>query len=1060
MTSNRGMQPGRGSARMPWTITALLCGSGFCALIYQVAWQRELRLVFGASTAASAAVLAIFIGGLGLGGWYFGPRADRHRRPLVLYSWLEIGVAVAAAATPALVWLIREAYVAVGGSIALGPGVGTLVRLVLAAVVLLPPTILMGGTLPAAARAVAADGDRGRGRVAVLYGANTLGAVVGCAVATFFLLEMLGTHTTLWCAALLNVVVALCARPVARGLEPAVESDEPWAAQAASAGGATGFVYAASAIVGFAFFLMEMVWYRMLGPILGGTIFAFGLILTVALLGVGVGAALYAGSRRDRPATLSGFAISCLLEAVFIALPFALGDRLAIGVLMLKPLTVLGFTGHLLRWLSVCAIVVLPAAVIAGLQFPWLVGLLGHGRRDVARQLGYAYAWNTAGAITGALAGGFVLLPLLTAPGCWRLVTWLLAALGVAAAVLACRRERSFARLTAPAALVAAALLMVHATGPTAFWRHNPIGMGRAQLPASANALRDWIATQRRTTPWETEGVESSVALNVEDGLAFIVNGKSDGNAIGDTNIAVMGGLVAAALHPEPQRALVIGLGTGTTAGWLAAVPSITRVDAVELEPAVLEVARRCGPVNRHVMDDPKVHVQIGDAREVVLTARAGYDVVFSQPSNPFRAGIASLFSREYYQGIAQRLRPGGVFVQWVQAYEVDSRTVGAIYATLASVFPHVETWQTDVADLLLVAALEPLTHDVEMLRARLGAEPYRTGMAAAWRVTGVEGFYSHYVAGPALARAVANEYQRFVSTDDQNFIEFGFARTVSGATHGFGVAQLRQLARRLAADRPPLAADAVDWPRVREQVVHVSGEDPRADAALGEPELARLTALRHYLNGQLAEARAAWQGQEEAPRGPVERLLVAETLADAGDEEALLWVRDARPAEALAVMARLRFRQGRRVVAVGALREAFFALRTDPWPFWTTMHQAMILGEEIAAADAPRAAEVFTALEEPFVLYTMEEDRKKTLMRLARHLPAATACERVLRQYGDFPPWTQEFLTWRAQCFRALQRPELELALGDLTEFLAAEPRPLYVAAEPADTRATSGRR
>src|SRR5688572_16874055 len=199
-----------------WLVAALLFGSGFCALVYQVGWLRDFRLIFGASTAASAAVLAIFIGGLGIGGLLLGPRADRHPRPLVLYAQLELIVAVSAAATPVLLSTVRYLYLSSGGSTALGDTAATIVRVGLSALVLAVPTIAMGGTLPAAARAATRATDVRRQDLAAVYALNTLGAVAGCLVATFWLLELLGTHNTIWLAAAVNGVIASVALVIGR----------------------------------------------------------------------------------------------------------------------------------------------------------------------------------------------------------------------------------------------------------------------------------------------------------------------------------------------------------------------------------------------------------------------------------------------------------------------------------------------------------------------------------------------------------------------------------------------------------------------------------------------------------------------------------------------------------------------------------------------------------------------------------------------------------------------------------------------------------------------------
>src|SRR5688500_903710 len=292
-----------------WKAAPFLFGSGFCALVDQVAWQREFRLIVGASTASSAAVVAIFMGSLGAGGWALGRIADRRDNPWGLYSRLEALVALLAAVTPPLLVGARWLYLGLGGTTVLGDVAGTALRLVLATLVLFPSMFLAGGTLPAAARAVASEADRGRRGLAVLYGMNTLGAVAGALAATFAMLEVFGTRGTLWLACLLNLAVALLARAVrfsGRGVAAAAPAaDEPAAV-------APALVYTAAGIVGFAFFLMELVWYRMLGPILGGTVYTFGLTLAVALAGIGLGGLAYAFLGPRRPPTAGAFALSCL----------------------------------------------------------------------------------------------------------------------------------------------------------------------------------------------------------------------------------------------------------------------------------------------------------------------------------------------------------------------------------------------------------------------------------------------------------------------------------------------------------------------------------------------------------------------------------------------------------------------------------------------------------------------------------------------------------------------------------------------------------------------------
>jgi spermidine synthase len=995
----------------------LLFGSGLAALAYQIAWMRALRIVFGASTAAAAAVLAIFIGGLGAGAVVLGRLADRHRHPLALYARLELAVAAAAAATPWLIDLARAAYIRAGGAAALGIGGATAARLGLAALVLSVPTFLMGGTLPAAARALERDGDQSRGAVAALYGANTLGAVAGATVTTFVLLESLGTRATIWAAAMVNALVGLSAAAVALSVAP-----PPPPVRAAAIDPAPRFPLVAAALVGFVFFLMELVWYRMLGPILGGTVFTFGLILAVALAGIGLGGACYPLLRRGRPATRAAFALSCLLEAAGLALPFALGDRVALLALFLRPLGGMGFVGLVAGWTVVACLVVLPAAFVAGVQFPLLIALLGQGQRDVGRHVGLATAWNTAGAIAGALAGGFGLLPVLGATGCWRLAAGLLAVLGLAA--VRPERGRGSRRVAAPA-LAGVVALALGATGPTAVWRHTPIGAGRVHASeiGTANDLEDWIRAQRRNIRQELEGVESSIGLDTRNAIAFVVGGKIDGNARGDAGTQVMGGLLGALLHPRPARALVIGLGTGSTAGWLGAVPSMAAVDVVELEPAVLAVARACAPVNRDVLVNPRVHVTIGDARELLLTAPGRYDIIFSEPSNPYRAGIASLFTRETYRAIADRLADGGLFLQWVQAYEVDAATIRTIYATLGTVFPEIETWQLMTGDLLLVASARPVRWDEPALRARIAEEPYRSALAAAWRVTDLEGVVAHFVARAPFARMVAAEARGRLNTDDRTTIEFAFARAVAGGG-GFDPDELRAWAHALVLDRPEVA---VDWDRVGRARIAAG-----MTAGTRGPALART----RWLARDLAGARAAWSG---TPVDTSELALLAEVTAEAGDTAALAWIERLRawaPVEADAALARLRLRRGDAAAATDALVAAFDRYHEDPWPLPELMRGALDLAVELAGADALAAARLYAALATPFAIRALDDMRARTEVAIARRFEGSNLCVRALERLEPHVPWQRELLEWRSACYQRAHHPAARSAARDLERF------------------------
>jgi spermidine synthase len=899
--------------------------------------------------------------------------------------------------------------------------------------------------------------------MAVLYGANTIGAVVGTALSTFWLLEALGTRATLWAACAFNAAIGLTAVAIGKKIvirDGDGEDDE--AAAPAESGGALAprrFVLAASGIVGFAFTLMELVWYRMLAPLLGGSTYTFGLILAVALAGIGLGAAVYGRAARTRTATLSGLAATTALEALCLALPFALGDRLAIFAALSRPLGASGFLGYILTWTQITVIVVLPAALVAGFQFPQLVGLLGRGRRGVGEDVGHAYAWNTLGAIGGSLAGGFGLMPILFATGTWKAVILLLSALSAWTLWLALRREEKQGRRILLAACgIGASVLLLLTKGPTAAWRHSPIGAGRVHIEnLTPNQIRAWERDQRRSLLWDADGRESSVGLiKTRGGSAFVINGKVDGNSREDAATQVMSGMVGAALHPSVRHALVVGLGTGSTAGWLGMLPTIERVDVAELEAAVLGVARDCATVNRDVLSNPKVHIAIGDAREHLLTTRQKYDLIFSEPSNPYRAGISSLFTRDFYRAVRDRLAAGGLFVQWLQGYEVDAQTVRTIYATLGNVFPSVETFAGKNDDLLLVASVQPIRISADELRTRLAQEPLASAMANAWRVTGLEGFLSHYVARDSLARAIVRAEGTHLNSDDQNVVEFAFARSL-GQGGLFQSDDLRNLAAQRGENQPTLEGAPPDWDLVRWQDLTRRTEEGLGPPASTTPEEARRYAAHQaFLNGELRQVYLAWMDGPWTPAGPLELAMIGEALADGGDARTLEFaekLRPYQPAEADAILARYLWSQGKFKECYEATSAALIRYRQDPWPISALMYRLLAVAADLPLRDPALAPLVWELLSHPLPLSLLGDELLLSRIAVARYLSNAHQVEAFEALEPHFP-WREDLLEERVRVYEAGGNPRAALARKELQEFLALEPTPFVKGLEPGPAR------
>jgi len=630
-------------------------------------------------------------------------------------------------------------------------------------------------------------------------------------------------------------------------------------------------------------------------------------------------------------------------------------------------------------------------------------------------------------------------------------------------------RERRWLALLAPIGLGVVTVMLVSARGPTAVWRHGGIGAGRSGLTGVPNreVWHDWSNEIRRQVRWEADGVESSIAISVANDLNFEVNGKHDGSAVSDAGTQVMGGLVGAMFHPNAESALVIGLGTGSTAGWLGAVSSIERVDVVELEPQVLRVARDFAIVNRSVLQNPKVVVTIGDAREVLATSRKTYDIILSEPSNPYRAGVASLFTREFYEMAAEHLGQGGIFLQWVQAYEVDAKTLRTVFATIGSVFPAVEVWEAREGDLLLVASRAPLTRTAAMLRARIAEEPFRSALARTWHVDSLEGFVAHLVAGPGLVGSVVRAEGDALNTDDRMLIEFGFARSAGQTVARRG--ELIQAALRLGALRQIELGEPLDWDRIEEHrsaIPTLSGSAPALTSSVSPVAHLRLAAQAAWTRADLGAALEAWSFQEGEPRSFIELVVLGDALAAAGDDRARAVIEKLRPtypAEADVILAHLMQRRGQLEEATQAVERACERYRSDPWPFPPLMRAGLGRAVEIASAEArpttgsgtggagaDRVERLFRALQRPFAASMLDNVRNETLLALSRTEPDGRLCAEAFQPYEPHVVWRRPFLDLRRACYLERGHALRAQADADLREFMASQQPPFGNGLEP----------
>ncbi|MCC8167623.1 MAG: fused MFS/spermidine synthase [Planctomycetes bacterium] len=659
-------------------------------------------------------------------------------------------------------------------------------------------------------------------------------------------------------------------------------------------------------------------------------------------------------------------------------------------------------------------------------------------------------------------------MPWLTAPGCWILSGLILAVVGLALAVSSFRKERAAApvgagpagsadsvtaagtrRIGWPVFMAIVVLLLIAcltANGPTAAWRHRPVGAGRVAIFPSMEQVRFQFNFRRDATIWEAEGVESSVGILDDDGYSFFVNGKSDGNVIGDRGTQILCGLIGAALHPSPRTSLVVGLGTGCTAGWLSEVRTMERVDVVELEPAIIHMADLCTDANVSVMDKVRngkaVRLIFNDAREVLNTTPDRYDVIASEPSNPYRAGIASLFTREFYEEVRSRLNPGGLFVSWCQAYEIDTETVFRILATLKTVFPHVECWNSQMADLVFIASMETKLPDPALLARRLKTAPFPDAMRIGWSMSGLEGFLSRFIATDAFIDQIVASKDLGINTDDLMKVEYDYARTVGRVTR-FSMTDLRQSAVKRGQGTPEWQPDSVDTEMTamsRALCYIVEGMAPNVGSDFPAALRDRLQAVEHWRAGNYA---AALQIPFNPVRPPhrLERLARAECLAWNGDDAALQQIpgfEDWWPASAAFVRARLAVFSRDWETATTELERGYAILRERPWELKVALDQSFKIAQLVAQQDVRYGERLLRALGDRFKLSLANLTRKQTLFNIAVNLSPDHLETVIVREFEPNPLWNRIFLEKRLDGYEQTGNPLAAQARKDLDIFNA----------------------
>ncbi|MGA8025537.1 MAG: fused MFS/spermidine synthase [Bryobacteraceae bacterium] len=754
--------------------------SGMAGLIYQVAWVKALGLIFGHAVYAVATVLAVFMGALAAGSAYLGRWSERHPDPVALYARLEflagLTGALSLAGLHGVHLLYAASYPALGDSRPLLLGM----RFLGAAVVLFVPTFLMGGTFPILVSGTANSDNEVAKRVSQLYWSNAVGAVSGTLLAGFALLPVLGLRLTILSAAALNGIAGLIALFVRKRTTDAPGKKAlPRAAKSTIASSEQRPFYALLfffGVVGCTAFAYEIAWTRLLAIAIGSSTYAFTLMLAAFLAGLAIGSALFQlFVSRSGPAsmtTLSWVQIAIALAALSSLIAFHWIPELIAPLLRATGRT---FSGLVMTQLVAAALTVLPAAIVFGFNFPMVIDLIyrdARGRSNASAPVGTAYAANTAGAIAGSMLTGFWLIPWL---GSFHVIAAVAAVnLLLALSIHVSSPPRRLLFVATDCLLLAAAFLVASSS----FLGDQRLLSLSAVLYGSSYQGRLTLAEIAATKDlvFTAEGVNDSIAVVRTDGeVALRVNGKVDASTE-DIPTQLLLGHLGAAFHPSPRRVLVIGFGSGMTASAVARYPDVQEIDCVEIEPAVIRAAPYLDTLNRNVLSDPRVHVISDDARNFLLTSREKYDLIISEPSNPWIAGIATLFTDEYYAAARQRLRPNGRFVQWVQAYSLAPGDLRMIAGTFARHFPEVTLWRAGETDLLLLGRTDPSPFKFDRLRSLWGNTALRQDFASL-DIHQPEGLVAYFLLDDAGVRQLAKN--GILNTDDRTALEYRAPRSL-----------------------------------------------------------------------------------------------------------------------------------------------------------------------------------------------------------------------------------------------------------------------------------------
>ena len=768
------------------------------------------------------------MGGLALGSYWAGRRADRWREsPLRTYGKLELLIAAYAGLIP---WLLAGLTPVLGAAWRLGAdrhfALLGLIKFFAIAILILPATTLMGATLPVLSRLAAREGRSIGGGVGALYAVNTFGAVFGTVGCAFAVLPALGVNRTLASTIALNALVGVIAWALGRDGAPAPDAWVRDAHPASSAGVPQKALILGFAASGFAAMVLEVAWTRGLALVLGSSVYAYAAMLTAFLLGLASGAGSAASFLSRRRGADARLVLSIVLAAAGL---LSLAAAYAIqGLPRLFGEIYFAWHPSPAGWwaveIGIALLVMFPTTFALGWVFPLVLEAAGAGRQGVAASVGRIYAANTLGTIVGAATAGFLLIPRIGVGPTLVGVAVLQLLLG--AALAPSFTHGTLGRRALAGACLGGALLCA-AFPPK--WDILMMNSGVYMNIQNVDPSTGWAGFLRTVRTdneplYVKDGLTASilVARQPRSGNVYLaVNGKTDASSREDLETQLAAGHFPLILHDAPKDVLVIGLASGITVGAVA-THAVESIKVVEVESAMLGAARQFAEFNRGVLDDPRVTISINDARNELQFNPSTYDIVISEPSNPWMTVAANLFTEDFFRIAKARLRPGGLYAQWVQTYCLAPPQLKSVLAGFRRTYPHVVVFETlSGIDLLLIGSDRPLALDTALIDRRMSELWVRTDLERVRIRSAIDMVGMLQTGGAAVDAIVAGAT---VNTDDNGFVEFGAPKSLYldsqdanlGALQGHAPDPLEVVAGLV---KSPLGADELRLAMVRKWI-------------------------------------------------------------------------------------------------------------------------------------------------------------------------------------------------------------------------------------------------